>query len=423
MMLKAYVFMTALLAPILRLHLALRVRQGKEDAGRLSERMGHPSCVRPAGPLVWFHAASVGESLSILSLIGSLMAQRKDIAVLVTTGTLTSARLMGKRLPKGVIHQFMPLDCLPWVRRFLDAWHPDLALWTESEFWPVMLSEIRMRRIPAVLLNGRLSERSARRWKKYPVLARTLLSAFRFCLAQTQGDATRLAAIGAPDVALSGNLKYASDPLPAAPEAVEALSSAIGGRVCWLYASTHPGEEDMAAHVHKVVAEKLPGLLTILAPRHPQRGVEVAAMLRAEGLSCAVRSAGETIAPGTEVYVADTMGEMGLLFRVVPVVVMGGSFVPHGGHNPIEPAQLGCAILYGPHMFNFKAVCADLEKEGAALPLTGSLGLAEALQHLLVHPEAAAALARAAGGVAERNRDVLGEILSRLHPLLPGGRA
>ncbi len=423
MFLKTYARLTALLAPFLRLHLFWRVRQGKEDGARIRERFGSPSVPRPEGPLVWFHAASVGESLSILSLIGRLLAHRGDLAVLVTTGTLTSARLMEKRLPEGAVHQFLPLDCQPWVRRFLDVWRPDLALWTESEFWPAMLWEMKARGIPAVLLNGRLSERSARRWKKCPALARELLSVFRFCLAQTPGDAQRLAAIGAPEVSLSGNLKYASDPLPADAAAAAALESAVAGRPIWLYASTHPGEEDMAAHVHQLVADSLPGLLTVLAPRHARRGAEIAAMLRSAGMACALRSAGDKITPETQVYVADTMGEMGLLFRIAPVVVMGGSFVPHGGHNPIEPAQLGCAILYGPHMFNFKAVCADLEREGAALALPGSVALSEALSHLLRHPEAAAGLAQAAAAVAERNRGVLEDILSCLHPLLPEARA
>jgi len=422
-MLNVWSRLTAVLAPLFRLHLKLRLRQEKEDPARFLERMGQASRERPDAPLVWFHAASVGEAMSILSLMARILASRKDIAILVTTGTVTSARLLEKRLPPGVIHQFMPMDCEPWVRRFLTHWHPDLALWTESELWPVMLAGVKARNIPAVLLNGRMSEKSARRWARFPKTSRELLSVFRFCLAQTEGDGKRLSAIGAPEVKVSGNLKYAADPLPAQPSMVRDMKAAIGARPCWMYASSHPGEEEIAGRVHKAVAEKLPDLLTIIAPRHARRGGEIADMMRAGGLPVSLRSAGQPVAPETAVYVADTMGEMGLFFRVAPVIVMGGSFVPHGGHNPIEPAQLGSAILYGPHMFNFNAVCADLEKEGAALLLESSADLPEVLLRLFAHPDEIAELARAAGVVAERNRDVLGVILERLAPLMPAVRA
>lgn len=410
--------LTELGGPAIRLLLARRRAAGKEDAQRQGERLGLASSPRPAGPLIWCHAASVGESLSILSLVGQLTSRYPQAAVLVTTGTVTSAALMARRLPERAFHQYAPVDRMPWVRRFLDHWRPDLALWTESEIWPNLLSEMRRRRIPAALLNARMSRRSFENWQRVPGFIGPLLGTFRLCLAQTRVEAERLGRLGAADVRAIGNLKYSADPLPADEKAVAALRAALAGRPAWLLASSHPGEEAVAAGAHAAMEPGLPGLLTVIAPRHPHRGPEIAAELEARGFAARLRSTGALPSAEDRFYVADTMGELGLLYRVLPVACIGGSLLPVGGHNPIEPAQLGCALVYGPHMTNFSEVTAELEAAGGALRVEDEAGLARTVGRLLADGDERDRLAEGAAEVARSNRAAVDRVLDALAPLL-----
>lgn len=418
MLLTLYRRLTELGGPAIRLYLARRRAAGKEDAARQGERRGLPGRPRPPGPLVWCHAASVGESLSILVLVERLLAAVPDLHVLVTTGTVTSARLMAERLPARALHQYLPVDRPRYVRRFLAHWRPDLVLWTESEIWPNLLSEIGTRGIPAALVNARMSVRSYRAWRRVPGLARALLTTFRLCLAQSEAEAARLRDLGARDVRCVGNLKFSAPPLPADAEALAALTAALAGRPVWLLASSHPGEEEIALEVHAALAARLPGVLTVIVPRHPGRGAEIAALARRAGLVAARRSTGALPAPGDPLYIADTLGELGLFYRIAPVVWVGGSLVPHGGHNPIEPARLGCAVVYGPHMENFAEITAELEAAGGACRVADPAGLAEAVAHLLSDPAAHARQAAAGRAVAERNRQAADRVLAALAPLL-----
>ncbi|WP_207478058.1 3-deoxy-D-manno-octulosonic acid transferase [Arenibaculum pallidiluteum] len=417
MLQRLYRGLTDLGGPAIRLLLARRLAAGKEDPDRQQERLGIAGLPRPEGRLVWCHAASVGESLSILTLVEHLLALRPGISVLVTTGTVTSARLMAQRLPAGAFHQYVPVDRLRWVRRFLDHWRPDMALWVESEIWPNMLTELRRRSVPTALVNARMSARSFEGWRRLPGFIGPLLASFRLCLAQGEAEAERLRALGATDVRVLGNLKYSAPPLPARAEALEGARAAVADRPLWLFASSHPGEEAIAADVHARVAARHPGLLTVLAPRHPARGGEIAAMLAERGLGVARRSQGALPARNDAVWLADTMGEMGLFYRLSPVACVGGSFV-WGGHNPVEPAQLGCAILYGPRMTNFAAMAAELEAERAALPVADAAALAAAVDRLLNDPAERARLSAGATRVAERNARVIDRVMEALAPLL-----
>jgi 3-deoxy-D-manno-octulosonic-acid transferase len=416
MILGAYRVLTGLGAPVIRLLLDRRARHGKEDPARRGERYGEASVPRPPGPLVWIHAASNGEALSALPLVRRLAEQ--GIRSLVTTGTVTSARLMAARLPRGAIHQYVPLDRRAWVRRFVDHWRPDAALWIESEIWPNTLLELAARDIPAALVNARMSERSFRRWSRAPRTARRLLAPFRVILAQTGREAKRLAQLSGRDVANVGNLKYAADPLPADSIAFGNLQGLVGRRPVWAFVSTHPGEDELAAVVHERLRERLPDLLTIIVPRHPDRGAEIASLLQQRGLWAARRSEGKLPNRTFQAYVVDTVGEMGIVLRVAPVACIGGSFVPLGGHNPIEPAQLGCTIVYGPSMFNFAEIAQELEAAGAAVRLNGVDDLAETVAQLLLDPEARIHQAGAARLVAERNRTVIDRVFESLEPLL-----
>ncbi|AWK86521.1 3-deoxy-D-manno-octulosonic acid transferase [Azospirillum thermophilum] len=418
MLLALYRGLTTIAGPAVRLYLDRRRAAGKEDSARQAERFGMASRPRPPGRLVWIHAASVGEANSMLVLIDRLLATFPDLTVLMTTGTVTSAELMGRRLPDRAIHQYVPVDLPGAVNRFLDHWRPDAVLWTESEIWPNLLAAVRSRRIPAALVNARMSERSFGRWRRLSGFVSALLATFQVTLAQTEGDADRLRRLGASGVTSVGNLKFSAEPPPAAAEPMEALGRALAGRPVWLLASSHPGEEEIAAAVHEALAPRLPGLLTVIVPRHAHRGTALAGLMRDRGLAVAQRSAGALPGPADAVYVADTMGELGLFYRTVPVVCMGGSLVPHGGQNPVEPALLGCAVLYGPHMWNFGEITGMLEEAGGALPVADGAALAETVQRLLTDETARSRVTAAAARVTEENRRIIDRALGQLAPVL-----
>lgn len=402
----------------IRLYLESRLRRGKEHPERFAERLGRPGRPRPAGPLVWLHGASVGEALSVLPLIDGLRRRRPDATILLTTGTVTSAKILETRLPPGVLHQFVPVDRVAWVTAFLDHWRPDLAVWLESELWPNILAALAARRVPAVLVNGRMSGKSYARWKRWlPGTVRSMLATFSACFAQTAGDAERLRRLGAA-VDGVGNLKEAAAPLPVDPDTLAALQAAAAGRPVWLAASTHAGEEALMGRVHAALRHRCPGLLTVIVPRHAERGPAIAAELSGQGLCVARRSAEEPLTAATEVYLADTMGELGLFYRLAGVAVLGKSLIGRGGQNPLEAARLGCAVLYGPHMQNFSEITAALEAAGAARVVADEAALAEAVATLLADETARRAMGEAGRTLAEAEAPVIGRILDRVTPLL-----
>lgn len=389
----AWHHLAGLAVPLLRWNLRRRAARGKEEVPRLPEREGH-GAARPEGRLIWLHAASVGESLAILPLMEALVARAPALNILVTTGTVTSARLLPQRLPQAlrgrVLHRYAPLDVPAWVERFLAGWRPDAVGFVESELWPNTLAAAARRDIPLALLNARISDRTARRWGRWaPGLARDMLGRFRLIMPRSAEDAARLLALGAAGVEPPGDLKLAAPPLPVDDAALAALRGAIGGRRVLLAASTHPGEEAM------ILAAAPPGVLTILAPRHPERGAALGAAPR--------RSQG-ALPDGGPIYIADTMGELGLLYRVADLAVIGGSLVPHGGQNPLEAARLGCPMILGPHMQNFREATAGLLAAGGARQVSAdgarqagnAAALAAVVADMLTNPQAAAAMALAA---------------------------
>ncbi len=410
-----YRLLTDLAAPAIALYLRKRKRNGREDKERFKERLGFSSVSRPRGNLVWCHAASVGESMSVLSLLASIRRLHPNWSILLTTGTVASAQLMASRLPEGVIHQYVPVDRWPYVTRFLNHWKPDLALWVESELWPNMLAALKERQISAVLLNGRMSEKSYRRWRLVPGGAREMMSAFALGLAQTGSERNRFAALGLRDARAIGNLKYAADPLPCDVEELARIKNEVGPRPVWLAASTHPSEEEIVFRLHRALRKHFADILTIIAPRHPKRAEEIAALAAEQGLNVARRSLGEAIAPDTALYLADTMGEMGLFYRLSKVCFLAGSFA-WGGHNPIEPAQLGCAVVFGPKMDNFAVMADDILGAAAAVQVADETELAEVVGRLIRHPEQAQTLAEVAHRWAEAKRGVLDETLKLLAP-------
>src|SRR5216683_5248264 len=364
MTLSAYRIVTAAgtaLAPRL---LERRLARGKENPDRVAERRGEPSAPRPPGPLVWVHGASVGELVAVLPLVERIRAL--GFTVLVTTGTVTSAALAEKRLPPGAFHQFIPLDMPAFIARFLDYWHPDLALFVESDLWPNTILAASGRHIPMILVNGRLSERSYSRWRHFPKTIETLLRRFDLCLVRSPSDAERFGTLGAPRISVTGNLKFDVPALPADARKFAALTDATRGRIVVVAASTHPGEESVIVDVHRRLKITFPDLLTIIAPRHPQRGPAIADIATTARLRSALRSRGASPAREIDIYISDTLGELGLIYQLAPIVFMGGSLVRHGGQNPIEAIKLGAAILHGPHVSNFDDIYQELDRTGAA---------------------------------------------------------
>ena len=418
MLLSAYRGLTTLGGPAIRAWMAARRASGKEDAERFPERLGRAGLRRPAGALVWLHGASVGEGLSMLPLIDALIRERPEAHVLVTTGTVTSARLLAARLPPGVRHQYVPVDRVAYVRRFLDHWRPDLAIWMESELWPNLIELAAHGGVPLVLLNGRMSPRSYRRWLRAPGAVARLLSRFALCAAQTADDAARFRDLGARRVVALGNLKFAAPPLPADEGALKALREVLRDRPRWLAASTHPGEEAIAGRVHCRLEARHPGLLTTLVPRHPERGSGVAHRLRAMGLRVARRAAAEAPDGAVQIYLADTLGELGLFYRLHDLVFVGKTLAADGGQNPLEPARLGCALLFGPRMTNFAEVADRLVAGGAAAAVDDEAGLGTALEGHLADPALRARRGAAARAVAVSESAVVDRMVEALAPFL-----
>lgn len=384
-----------------------RLAESKEDPARIDERRGIAGQARPDGPLIWFHAASVGESVALLELVRQLREDRHDLSILVTTGTVTSAAVMADRLPDGALHQFLPLDARPFVRRFLDHWRPDVAVWTESELWPTLICETRARAIPMVLLNARMSKASHDRWRFLRGMARSLLQRFDRALVQDSLTEIYLRRLGLPvdRMEVTGTLKEGAAALPVKSSDLQSMRAEIGGRPVWVAASTHPGEEEKVLEAHRIALRTNPRLLLILVPRHPNRGDEVAALLESGNWTFTRRSTGEGPEAEVPVYLADTMGELGLWYRLAPVSFVGGSWEPIGGHNPFEPAALGSAILHGPYVTNFVDIYQRLTEARAARLVSAPQTLAEAVDDLL-SPDRAAAMAHAAWEVVSSGADV-----------------
>ena len=404
--LTAWRLLAGLASPLAPLLLGQRAARGKEDRTRLDERLGHATIPRPVGKLVWVHGASVGESLSALPLIERLLADGK-VSVLATSGTVTSATILGQRLPQGARHQFVPLDTPGAVSRFLDHWKPDVGLFVESDLWPNLILSAASRGVRLALVNARISARSAAHWTWARKSAAALLGAFDVVLAQDDEIAGRFRGLGARDVQVVGSLKADAPPLAADEARLAALRAMIGKRPVLLAAQTHPGEDETVLPAHDILRARFPDLLTILVPRHVERGSEIEMLCGARPSSR--RSKGGIIGAQTAIYIADTLGEMGLFYRLAPFCFLGATLVPLGGHNVLEPAALHCAVLAGPHTENARdAFAAVLGAQGFGT-VSSSADIAREAARLLSDPEAA----RAAGDAEARGAATLSGAVRR----------
>jgi 3-deoxy-D-manno-octulosonic-acid transferase len=416
LVLRLYQLASAAATPLTARLLAGRLDRGKEHPARISERRGEASLPRPVGPLIWVHGASVGEILAVVPLIARIRAQ--DVSVLVTSGTVSSAVLAEERLPEGVLHQFIPLDAPQFVARFLNHWRPHLALFVESDLWPNLILGCAQRNIPMILVNGRVSERSVRRWRLAPAAIAALLGRFDLCLAQSPANAERFLRLGALHVTLTGNLKLDVPPPPVDCTTLHRLSALVGQRNVIAAASTHPGEEAAVIAAHRRLRAEMGSLLTVIAPRHPERGPTIANMVKEAGLSVGLRSRGELPKHDVDIYVADTMGELGLVYRIAPIVFMGGSLASHGGQNPIEAIRLGAAILHGPNVWNFAEIYGTIDEARGAELVADAEALIVRLSAWLADPAARSAAAQAAAACVEELSGALERTFAAIEPYL-----
>ncbi len=414
--LSAYRFAGAAAYPLVGGYVGWRANMGKEERGRRRERYGIASCPRPTGPLVWFHAASVGETIAVIPLIERILGF--GINIVLTTGTVTSARVSEERLGDRIIHQYVPLDLKPAVSRFLDHWEPDLAIIAESEIWPMTILELGARRVPQVLVNGRLSDRSFASWNKRAYIAEALFENLAHVIAQSEVDGERFRALGARPVTVSGNLKVDTDPPPADEKALAELTRQIGSRKTWAAVSTHSGEEAVAAEVHKMLRSRHKGVLTIIVPRHPDRADALAAEFAAAGLKLARRSLGEPIRPDTDILLGDTIGEMGLYLRLTEIAFVGRSLTSEGGQNPLEPAMLDTAVLAGRNVQNFREAYRRLIEGGGAKLVRDRDMLAGAVNFLLKNKQAREDMIAAGAQTVDDMRGALAATLKALEPFI-----
>jgi len=415
-LLRLYRLLSTAATPLAPILLAHRLKRGREHPTRIDERYGESQIGRPAGPLIWIHGASVGELIAVIPLIERI--HRKEFAVLCTTGTVTSAQVAEQRLPRTVIHQFAPMDMPRFIERFFDHWRPDLALFVESDLWPNLIITAKKRGIPLILVNGRVSERSFNRWRIIPSTIAALLRNFDLCLAQSAAYAARFRDLGAPRITTTGNLKLDVPEPPADAAQLAALRAAVSNRPTIAAASTHAGEETALIEAHRRLRNTFPHLLTIIAPRHCDRGPGIVEIANAAGLPTALRSRGAMPSPDDDIYVVDTMGELGLVYRLAPIVFVGGSLASHGGQNPIEAIKLGAAILHGPHVWNFREIYDALDAAHGADVVADVGKLAVRLGALLKDPGLRTELAAAARETVKSLGGALERTLAALDPYL-----
>ncbi len=421
-MYQIYKILTALSTPLLTAILNKRLKAGKEDPNRIREKLSIIDKPRPDGDLIWIHAASIGEAQSTLVIIDNLLASNKNLNIIVTTGTLTSAQIMEEKLPKPqAFHQFYPLDHPKWVARFANHWNPDCVIWMESELWPNMLHEIKRRKIPAFLINAHMSEKSFRSWKLLKSLTKSMLSAFNKVLCQTDIDKKRFSALGASNIVVTDNLKYSSPALTYDKVNLDKLRDITLGRVIWLYASTHAGEEEIACRSHIELKKQFPNLLTVIVPRHPDRRDDIKNKCSEFGLNIKFRGFEKSL-PNVhdDIYIADTLGELGLFYRLAPLACIGRSFSDDGGggHNPIEAAQLGCAVIHGNNVQNLQDIFEEMNKAKAAICIEKPENLSLVIETLLSDNNKMLELQNAGKQYAQNKNNVIDGVMSEIKPVL-----
>lgn len=418
LLLRLYSAVMRMASPLLPLYLKHRAKQGKEDPSHLKERFGYSSQLRPNGPLIWIHGASVGETLMAVPLIERLLGDNLNLHILITSGTVTSAHLLTQRLPPRALHQYVPIDTPQAAARFLNHWRPDLGLWLESEIWPHLILKAKARDIPLVLLNARLSEKSRKGWETRPKSAKALFAAFDDILPADRATAQSLSKILSRPYPVFGNLKLTAPPLTADPLELERIKPQISTRPIWCAASTHAGEDELILNAHKALLKSRSDALLILIPRHPERGADIAHII--DNMALSFTRLNGPVTDAAQVILIDEIGKMGLAYRLADSVVMGGSLHPTlSGHNPYEAALLDCAVLSGPHVSSFEELYADMSAAGAVKIITpNAQAIAAHITALWDAPETREALRQDSKNFTQEQAGKMDAVLTRLAPFI-----
>jgi len=389
----------------------------------LGERFGWGRAANPA-PTLWLHAVSLGEMSAAAPLVRALRARYPENPLVLTTATLTGRARARSLFGEGVDVRFLPYDTPGAVARFLDRIRPRLAVIMETELWPNLFKECERRGVPLVLASARLSAKSVSRYRRLGSLFRGIFSASSLIAAQTAEDAGRFVAIGAESARthVIGNIKFDMELGAGAAERGSALRASFGARPTWIAGSTHAGEEEQVLAAHEELRAARADALLLLVPRHPDRFRAVAELLQSRGLGFTTRSSGVPPEAATQVLLVDSVGELGALYASADVAFVGGSLVPIGGHNLLEPAALGVPVLTGPHHSNSQDVARLLLRQGAALQVNDARELAAALERLMADPAERRRIGAAGRHIVESNRGSVARLLALIEPLLPAAR-
>lgn len=415
-MYQIYRLISILVYPFIKLLLKKRISKGKEDPVRFKEKLGIYKLNRPKGRLIWFHAASIGEFNAILPIIKNISEAFPKLNILVTTVTLTSAKLAANNLPKNAFHQFAPLDCDNIVRKFINYWQPNLVIWTESEFWPNLLYRAKDQ-AKVLLINARLSEKSYRRWSYAKALARLVLNCFSLILAQNEESKVFIEKLGIKDVINSGNLKFIAANFSYNQQDFKKLEQELQNRIVVMAASTHPGEEEIFIKIQANLKFIYPKLLMIIAPRHPERKSEVIDKINIKHLNFVTRSSEVEVTPNTDILLVDTIGEFGLFYRLTKIVAMGGSWCKIG-HNFIEPAKLRNIIIFGPRMDNSREVAELFLERKAAILAENQESIQQVIEEYIINPKNFFAIQDNAESTVNEMEKVQEVVMNSLRPFL-----
>lgn len=416
--LRTYMVLRPLLQPLMWCVVARRAARGKDDPARAQEKLGRPSQDRPYGPLVWVHAVGLGEVLALRPLLAKMGELRPDVHFLVTSTARSSAQVFSRNLPPRVIHQFLPLDGPTYVTRFLDHWQPDVSIWSEQDLWPGAICDVARRDISLAYINARVSKEGFEKRRKFRSGFAHLMRMFAYVAAQDARSVDFLQRLGATEVQEVPSLKPAAAPLSVDTKTLATVREAVGERRVWVAASSHAPDEAVALAAHGRVLKGDPDALLIVVPRVPERGTEVCAAVEAAGVRFGQRSAGQELEATHQVYVADTLGELGLWYRVAQIALVGGSFGETQGHNPWEAIALGCPVTSGPNTGNFAADYARLQDAGLAHCVAADASAAEHLSERVLLAGQANTSHRAAELVADAQA-AMNPLATNLLSLLP----
>jgi 3-deoxy-D-manno-octulosonic-acid transferase len=408
------------LLPFIIAYLLFRLIKGKEDKQRFFERLGVSGTSRPKGNIIWFHCASVGEANSVFPLIEEIEEKYKNLNFLITTGTVSSAKTVHRKIESktNLIHQYIPVDSYICVKLFLLKWRPKLAIYVESELWPNLIRSTANSGCDVILVNAKISDNSFRKWQKFEKIISTIASSVSSVIAQTESDKHKFEKLGFQNVTLLDSLKYAANKLPNNASELGKLVLQIGSRKTFLTASTSDNEEEIIIKAHKNLQKEFPNLLTLIAPRHPERVNEISDICKRNNLRFSIRSRNQNVHENTQIYICDTLGELGILYRACGVIFIGGSLNERGGQNPIEPANLNCTIISGNKVKNFKSIYNEFKNRNAVKIVSDQEELEKELSILLVDRNKRKEISNNAKELVESKKYVIEKYLEAINPYI-----